>query len=88
MNVTLADNRAQMLRRLHSLSEDLFSVRERIGRALPGMSALDVGAEGRERKRRKFDNDGEEEEEEMDDVIGYQTYWKSCADDSLGLLDS
>lgn len=87
MNVTLADNRAQMLRRLHSLSEDLFSVRERIGRALPGMSALDVGAEGEEWKRRKFDNDVEEEEE-MDDVIGYQTYWKSCADDSLGLLDS
>jgi len=51
------------------------------------MSALDVGAEGEEWKRRKFDNDVEEEEE-MDDVIGYQTYWKSCADDSLGLLDS
>ncbi|KAJ9123614.1 hypothetical protein QFC24_003830 [Naganishia onofrii] len=87
MNATLADNRAQMLRRLHSLSEDLFSVRERIGRALPGMS--DVGGRGageRERKRRKFDEDVEEEEK--DDVIGYETYWKSCADDSFALLDS
>lgn len=87
MNATLADNRAQMLRRLHSLSEDLFSVRERIGRALPGIS--DVGGRGageRERKRRKFDEDVEEEEK--DDVIGYETYWKSCADDSFALLDS
>ncbi|KAJ9103961.1 hypothetical protein QFC21_002424 [Naganishia friedmannii] len=84
MNATLADNRAQMLRSLHSLSEDLFSVRERIGRALPGM--IDA-ASGRERKRRKFDEE-EVDEEERDDVIGYQTYWKSCADDSFGLLDS
>jgi hypothetical protein len=70
---TLATHRTSCLAALGSLSEDLFVLRERVARCLPGYAAV----EGAEVKRRKVTDDEDQD-----------LYWKACADDSLTMLDS
>ncbi|KAJ9117955.1 hypothetical protein QFC20_000236 [Naganishia adeliensis] len=69
---TLATHRTSCLAALGSLSEDLFVLRERVARCLPGYTA-----EGGEVKRRKVTDDEDQD-----------VYWKACAVDSLAMLDS
>lgn len=69
---TLAPHRTSCLAALGSLSEDLFVLRDRVARCLPGYTGDGAGA-----KRRKVYDDEDQ-----------GVYWRACADDSLAMLDS
>lgn len=69
---TLAPKRTACLESLSSLSEDLFTLRDRVAACLPGYTA----GEGTVKRRRVAHGGGDAE------------YWRASADDSLRMVDS